>query len=415
VDDSAYLALDVEEQVKVLCVDGQQNPTPNASDLDFFRQALNPAKAAELNAGKMPLQPEVINDAAFPDANLDEYRLVVLANLALIPPEKIAVLEQYVRRGGALWIWMGERVDPAIYNKDLANILPAVIGEMTGEGKEDGPSDKLSDKDLDHPAMARFKDLKGISMNELQVFRRFKLQPKPTAGGHTVRTVFSYENGEPAAVEWSLGDGHVLLVGTTADRDWTNWPKKKHFMPMINFLALDLIQPAHAQRNRIVGEPFAYGLLKEELGPARREGLQLKDPGSEWLQMEVQAESFRALSKPTRRAGHYQMEIPGDKKRTVHFVANRNLEESDLDTVEDKELIAMLPSAAGAKPTNGALFDAPVQQEDVELTSGEPGQLETAIKKHQAGREIWRYLAMAVLVLLLVESFLARRFGNFSR
>jgi hypothetical protein len=412
VDNTSALAIDVQDHTRVLCVDGQQRVGANSSELDFFRQALAPSKSEEINAGQMPLYPEVISDSALIEAPLEEYRLVVLANVASVPPEKMASLENYVKRGGSLWIFTGDRVDPALYNRELATLLPMQLGELTGSGDPSGEFEALSDKETTHPALEKFKGIRGLTLNHLQVYRRFKLQPLPEADP-SVRTVLALENGEPLAAERRLGDrgGRVLLFATTADNAWNNFPSKNHYMPLMNFIALDLIQPGYLERNRQVGEKFTLQLLKQNLGDARREGLRLMDPAGETSAMDVLTEQFMAESGVVRRAGIYTLEVPGEKKRTVHFAATRNLEESDLTILEDRELSAALANA-GEK---GAFFGKSVTADDVAMPTDDSGSIEDAIRKQGGSREIWRWLAGTVLVFLFVESVLAKRFGDFTR
>jgi hypothetical protein len=413
-DNSAFLAIDVEEQMKVLCVDGQQRVGPNASEMDYFRQALAPAKGAEIQAGKMPLYPEVISDSAFPEANLDAYRLIVLANVAMIPQEKIQALVNFVKRGGAVWIFVGDRVDPSIYNKDLGELLPIPLGELVGAGDPDGEHESLSEKDADHPAVAKFKGIKGLPLSHLQTYRRFKFvapaQPDPA-----VRTVLSYENGEPAVIEkrFAPSNGRVMLVGTTADKAWNNWPVKNHYMPLMNFIALDLIQPAYIERNRMYGERFVMQLPRQDLGAVRREGLRLNDPAGEASNMEILTEQYLAESGPIRRAGIYSADLPGEKRRVVHFAANRNIEESDLSPMEDREILANLGMEGDAR--KGGYFGSSVSQGDLNLAGDDTKAVEETLKKSSGSREMWRWLAATVLCLLFAESFLAKRFGDFTR
>ncbi|MGD0088474.1 MAG: BatA domain-containing protein [Planctomycetota bacterium] len=415
-DNTAYLALDVEDQMHVLCVDGQQRVGPNASELDYFRQALSPSKTEEVKAGRMPLFPEVISDSSFPEANLDNYRLVVLGNVALVPKEKVQALVSFVKRGGALWIFLGDRVDPAVYNRDLGALLPVVLGELVGSGDPDGPFEALSDKEISHPAVAKFKGIRGLPLSHLHVFRRFKFLP-PAQADPSLRTVLAYENGEAAAVEKALGQagGRVLLIGTTASKAWNNWPGKNQYMPLMNFLALDLIRPAYLERNRVVGEHFVLQLPRQDLGAARREGLRLAGPGGELASMEVVTEESLAVSGPVHRAGIYTAEVPGERRRTVHFAANRNIEESDLSPIEDPEILANVPAeGAAARPEHGSYFGSTVNQADFKLATDEPKALQEALRKGGGTREIWRWLAWSVLVLLALESFLAKRFGEFA-
>ncbi|MFH0939385.1 MAG: VWA domain-containing protein [Planctomycetota bacterium] len=418
-DNAAYLAVDVENQMRVLCVDGEQRIEPQASELDYFRQALSPTKSEELHAGGMPLCPEVISDAMFPEANLDNYRLVVLGNVALIPPEKIQALEQFVNNGGVLWIFVGGRVDPVIYNKDMANLLPMNLGELIGTEDPNGPSDSISNQDASHPAIQKFQGIKGWSLSHLRTFRRYKLTPRPQSAQANLsdtRTLLVYENGEPAAAERFIGaaNGRVVLFGTTADKAWNNWPLTNRYMPLMNFIALDLIQPSYIQRNRLVGERFVMQIPRHDLGAARREGIRLIAPFGEASAMEILTEQSRIESGLIRKAGSYTAHLPGDIPRTVHFAANRNIEESDLSPIEDREILSFIPRVAERLELSG-YFKSLITQADFELVADEIKDVEEKLKKHSGSREIWRWLAGAVLMLLLVESFLARRFGDFTR
>ena len=419
-DNTAFLAVDVEDQMRVLCVDGQQRVGPNASEMDYFRQALSPDKSEEVHAGKMPLFPEVIGDSALFDAPLENYRLVVLANVASILPEKIKALEQYVRLGGSLLIFTGEKVIPSIYNKELAELLPMDLGELVGnDDAEPDTGQALSDKEIGHPAIAKFKGIRGLKLSELRTARHFKLLPK-SQSDPSVRTVLAFESGELAAVEKTLGEGRIILVGTTANGSkrsgaWNNWGAKFEYLPLMNYLALDLIQPAYVQRNRGVGEKFAVQLPRQDLGAARREGVRLVDPSGETSAMEIVTEQSRIESAQIRKAGVYTAEIPGDTKRTLHFAANRPADESDLSTMEDREVLTYIPRAGETGTDRASYFKALINQDDFALAPEDSNAVEESLKKAGGSREIWRWLAYTVLGLLLAESLLARRFGNFSR
>jgi hypothetical protein len=416
-DDSAYLAIDVEEQMRVLCVDGDQSTTPNGSEMDYFRQALSPAKSEEVNAGKMPLFPEVKGRSEFLETNLDAYRLIVLANVAVPPPEKIAALRDFVSRGGALWIFVGRNTDVKLYNNAFGDLLP---GALEGDGgtedvaNPDGPSDGLSDKLVSHPVLEKFKGMKDLPLSSMRTYKRFKLQAN--VKDETVRTMLAYENGEPAALEKGVGDsgGRVVLFGTTADKAWNNWPTKNQYMMLMNFIALDLIQPPYLQRNRGYGERFVMQLPRQVWADARRDGVRLKDPVNDVSSMEVFADAARMESLPIRRAGVYSATLPVEPKAVTYFAANRNTEESDLAAIDEKEILAMISKGEGQGEQNG-YFKSIVTQADIDFSSDDVKDAEERLKKQSGNREIWRWLAGAVLVLLLVESFLARRFGDFTR
>ena len=416
VDDEAFLAVDVEKQVRVLLVDGQQRNQANASELDFLRQALSPSQAEKVNAGRMPLFPEVISDGAFPDHPLDGYRLIILGNVRMMPEEKVEHLVEFVKTGGALWIWLGDRVDPQLYNKELGELLPAEVGEAIGKGEASGQREKLDDQPNGHPAVEKFQGIKHLHLSDLQIFRRFKLKPKTGEGYSTVRTALQLENEDPVAVDFRLGDGRVLLMGTTADAAWNDWPPQLHYMPLVNFLALDMIQPAYALRNRKVGEPFSFKLSSEQLGNVRREGLTLQTPRKESQQMDLSTANFTVTSKPVKDAGIFLTELTeAEDTKTLHFAANRVEEESDLDTIDEKEVLAHIPAGEGEKPELSGFFENSIHQGDFHLLGEDLKQISAIIQEQGSAREIWRWLIIAVLVLLVFESLLAKRFGSFTK
>lgn len=423
-DNDAFLAVDVEKHVKVLCVDGQRRLGAMDDETDFLRQALAPDERAaeEAGAGRMPLLPVIVGDAAFAEQNLDNYRLVVLANVRTIPAEKISALVRWVKNGGALWIWLGDRIDPALYNRELNALLPAMIGEPVGEGDPNGPAEYLDEKELSHPALAAFRGEKGsMSLGRLALYRRFRLLPllgKKEAG--TTRVVLRVrkegeEPEQPFAVERRVGEGRVLLMGSTADTDWNNWGRRVVYMRLINALALYLIRPTTADRNRPVGEPFIYRLPRDELGAARRGGVRLLDPDGEMLSAKVETETARVVGAPTVRAGAYRLLLPGSPPKLRWCAAIRRTAESDLTSCSKDEVLAGFRPEKDRPAARGPYCDAPVLQSDVLVLPGETKTVEEALHERSRGREIWRALVWLVLFILLAESLLARRMDNFNR
>ena len=67
------------------------------------------------------------------------------------------------------------------------------------------------------------------------------------------------------------------------------------------------------------------------------------------------------------------------------------------------------------KPTSAGLRHVVIVDRS-ELHKGKPvKELTEGLKKSGGNREIWRWLAATVLCLLFIESFLAKRFGDFTR
>jgi len=415
-NDSAYLALEVEEQVKVLCVDGQPRSQAMASEMDFLRIALAPPINAEESKAKMPLAPEVIDSRNFQKADLSKYRLVILGNVNALPPERLAGLEEYVRKGGALWIWVGDYiVNGTDFNDRWKKLLPAQLSEhWEGDLDPDGPNVKVSDTHSDHPALASIRKMDGLPLSGLKTFRRFRLTPITQGEGKdTVQTILAYENGEPAGVEFRLELGRVMLMGTTADKDWNNWPRQPVFLPLINTLAMHLIQPAYTSRNRLVGEALLYQIPIERISEFNDKQLELLEPDDKVNSMLKSDDKPVRTSAPTRLAGIYRARLEGATEPFLHMAVNSPVEESVLNSISDAEIKAYLPDPKGAPPAE-RLFEANVTQNDLELHS-DLSAMETSMREYTKSKELWRGLILAVVLLLFLESFLAMRFGNYNR
>jgi hypothetical protein len=417
-DNVAWLAVDAEKHVNVLCVDGQQRVGPNADETAFLRPALAPNVGATeaMSAGRMPLSPKVIGDGALSEQNFNDYSLIILANVRIIPSEKIPALKQWVENGGALWIWLGDRIDPLLYNRELAALLPGRIGEPVGGGDPDLPGLPIDEKRLEHPALQVFKGASGaMSLGRMEAYRRFRLlPPEDPKDAELLRPVLFGVGDELLAVEKRLGEGRVLLTAVTADTEWTNWPRRSAYMRLINALALDLIRPVTAERNRPVGESFTYRLPREELGAARRGGARLTDPFGEALLTTVDAETARIIGVPTVKAGPYRLVIPGVAGGERWCAATRGIEESDLWACPPEDISSGFVTAEG-RPTLKGPFCGAVLQSDVAILPGDAALVMKALRQSVRGREIWRALVWAVVALLAAESLLARRMDNFNR
>lgn len=131
-DDSRFLAVQVRDSLKVLCIEGEKaerGDRDKVGDTYYLRRLLAPY--LKLDPGrKFPYRSVVMaadqvnqldwiqpaegaaepNGMAAPD-DISQYSLVVLANVGDLKYEFAAALERFVGRGGALLIFLGENSD----------------------------------------------------------------------------------------------------------------------------------------------------------------------------------------------------------------------------------------------------------------------------------------------------------------
>lgn len=128
-DNTRYAALEVRETVPILAIDGDpSNGRKEGGDTYFlhvlFRKGSDLAAGYELVSGS-PL------DLEKPD--LHKYPSIYLCNVRELNDKARQNLEEYVRQGGSVAFFLGERVNAEFYNKNLyangTGLFPAPLAE----------------------------------------------------------------------------------------------------------------------------------------------------------------------------------------------------------------------------------------------------------------------------------------------
>src|SRR5439155_7607582 len=225
---------------------------PRLDELLFLRAALSFANPE----GKSPIQMKVESPAALGSLDLNKYPLIILANVQRLSEDAVTRLENYVDRGGSLLVFLGDKVDAAAYNQNLAGttrphggLLPGKLGER--KGNPDAPEKKADDGKLDesyaaiasitysHPALAAFQDSKHGNLSGVTFKALWEVKPEPEQAAVLMWAKVlpkTASDNPPAAnataqrlpllCEKSFGKGRVLLFASTCNRAWTNFPAR---------------------------------------------------------------------------------------------------------------------------------------------------------------------------------------------
>ena len=206
--------------------------------------------------------------------------------------------------------------------------------------------------------------------------------------GHTIRTAIHDFEGDQT---YSEKPGHNFALNATfedinpADYDALLIPGGR----APEYLRLDdrvLNVVSHFAES---GKPIAAIFSKEHAGKS----LIVRDPSGQEHKVNVSDRGERALAEfaETSRPGLYIMTGPGDEP--IHFVVNTTREESDLRRW-DASAVEALAEDLGASFVSSA--DA-----------------YTELDEHRRfGREIWRPIFWAVLMLVFLEIWLQQRIGD---
>ncbi len=228
-----HFVIEPQEKLKVLIVDGDPKTSLVQSESFFISRSLNPT--GELNSSIF--LPTVIIPETLETVSLKNYQAIILCNLPVIPDRVLPRLTEYLRQGGGVLLFLGDRVQKDQYNRSLFRsgipILPAPLGDKRILPQAEGV--RIKKVDTSHDTLQGFDDpILKASLQSIRVHGYFRT---PSANGSKLLTL---ANGDPLLVEKKIGSGHLLLFTTAADRDWSDLPFKTAYLPLVQSLVIYL-------------------------------------------------------------------------------------------------------------------------------------------------------------------------------
>jgi hypothetical protein len=372
-----HFVLDAQDKLKVLIVDGDPQTSLVQSESFFLSRALNPTGERDASL----FLPTVILGDGLNAAALEGYQVVVLSNVGTVPDGFAAKLQNYLRQGGGLLIFAGDKFQADSYNQKLAQVLPAQLTERK-LGPEAG-GEKTDKLDLNHPALQLLGD--PILLESLKSARVWGY----LRAGAGKNALISLTNGDPLLVEQKAGTGKVMLMTSSADRDWTDLPVKTVYLPLMQSLVQYL---AGGKRGHLDGG-IAVGAAKEITLPPSYVGksLRVSKPNKQDSETSIVGEKDRAKAEigENDRAGIYRLSLAGGDKDSgivPLYAVNAPFLESRLGLIGERELQAKL---------------APIRAEVI------PAE---ALKEGGKRTDLALPLLALLIVTLLLEGWLGQRF-----
>ena len=162
---------------------------------------------------------EQISPAALAERSLGESVFIVVADAGDLADDDAALLSQYVESGGAVFLALAQRSA----GLDLVPITGHAFEPFSQFGGAATEFLVAGNMDRSHPALAQ--------MDELRSARFYRhIPPQP---GATDRVLIRLEDGSPLLLEHSLGDGRVIIFGSSLDREWNDLPVQPVFVPFL--------------------------------------------------------------------------------------------------------------------------------------------------------------------------------------
>ncbi len=421
-DDERFYPARVVRGLRALVVDGDPSGLLGQGETYYLRHVLAPNGDALSG-----VEVTVVDDTEFDNVELDEFEVVLLANLYRVTARRVELLENWVEDGGGLVVLLGDQIDEDVYNdllfKEGNGLLPSRLVAVEGDETEETWA-LLEPATNNHPLFRIFVgDLRQL-LDGVKIFRWWRSEAAGSnaaaaadaegrgdaengdasdgdeapgggaAGDSSVRVLATLTDpgAAPAVVEKAYGEGKVMMWTTPMDADWGTFPENGGAFlittqEMVRYMARD----RSGEGSVAVGQPVKqYVDLREfrsevsVIAPGEADG----QPVAARLPEGATQEStvWEVDFDETEKRGIYEIKLQpsaGGEPRTEMFAANIDTGESALRRVSLSVL-------------RGDLGDSGV---GIVARGGRIGELGA----NAAKTEIWKLILYVLGGLLAVE------------
>ena len=121
---AVFLVVNVRQAVRVLCIDGRPAGDPTKASVYALSNAL---LAGSDSNERLPLEVVVAPESALMERDVAAYDCIMLSNVAQFTTSEVRLLNNYVRHGGSLVFFFGDRVRSDNYNRVLVEVPRPIL------------------------------------------------------------------------------------------------------------------------------------------------------------------------------------------------------------------------------------------------------------------------------------------------
>lgn len=357
-DNRWYFMLDILPRMQVVVVNGA--PSPN-----WFDDAAHWLGLALEGPESSPFDVTHIDWQDLSGTHLAGIDALVLLNVPPLAEATVNDIRTFVNDGGALLLAPGNRVQGAAFNDQLGDLSPLQLADSRVLMGNDYLL--IADVDRRHPA------LRALDVDWSARFQGYWLtQPADAEGGVLMR----FDSGDPLLAERRVGDGHVMLVTTSLDLAWSNFPLQGLYLPFVHEVLTYMIQPPSRERAYQVGDTIDM----TELFTAGQQRITIREPDGRTVDIAADSPYYRA-----RLPG--MVEAPDGVRYAINVMSDAALLTSlDIDL----------------------LYDSLINPETTPQVSERIRTAQLMVELERPQR-LWWWILLAVVLLLIVEGWVANR------
>lgn len=315
--------------------------------------------------------------------------LVVLDEVAPPGGELGVALRAELRAGVGLLVVPGDLAADRT-PKEWADVLRLTVGDVVNRAGAGGA--RLARLSYASPVFEAFAASGTGDFASAHIFQHRMLRVAGDSG-----ILAWYDDGTPALVERSVGQGRVLIWSSSIDDYWTDLPMQPVFLPLMRQIARHTGRFSDSKPWFTAGDvldlsrhgELTTGLVVKAAPGAEAPVLSIVSPTGKRVRF---SDSVHAATLTER--GFYELRTNATAEGSGRPVAvNVDPAESDLAHVEPRELVAAALATAGpASSASGA--DAGTAAE------------------RERGQRVWWYLLVGAFLVLAAETMLSNRLSG---
>jgi hypothetical protein len=384
-DNRRYFVIYIPEHIRVLIVG--RPPETRFVALALGARQLSPASGFVV---------QEVSPNEFSSVQIDAADVVVLTNSQDLSSPQVNELSSFLANGGGMVLFPEPQVQPALFNRIVSAPLklPTIVG-IDGSGSQGGSFIEFENIDLRHPVFQGMFGEQGVNSQDQRTrSQRTVESPRVTISVRYALTpnsnpIIVLSNGAAFLLEQHVGSGRVFLYAVAPNLQWSDFPMKGLFVPLLD-RSISYLDQEHEQPNEMLaGEEI---LLKSRVRAAAPWTVRDPDDGEVVVTPSTSGSRQLARFAATDRVGIYA--VAAGTEKIEMFAVNLDPRESNT-TKAPPAVIAGMLRQLGIDP-------AAVQE------VREPQDLQRTILQSRFGVELWKYLLLAALVIALVEMVVAR-------
>ena len=406
-DNQRQLVVRAVKEVPVLIVDGDQGDEESAPIRDhesfYLERALSPKEDYYVKVS-------VKTPEDFTQGGLNRFTAVVIANVPRLSQKNVTVLEDYLRQGGGLIFYPGDKTDREFYNRALyeeRGLLPSRWGNPVGDLERDEIFVEFQKRGYEHPVTSLWNNPE-YDLGSTRTRRWYPLDETDKNRADvkepgTASVVLRYDTpaefdvsksalGAPAIMERIWSEGRVYQFSSSADTDWCDLAiRGPSVVPLVHRIIGSMQEHSNAGLNLRVGEPFVQKLASHQ---NNSEGTVTMPSLNQATALSAEVLNDRPVMqyRETHQAGLYEFQLKGKSEKKL-FAVQPDRSESVLRKIDDNEL----PEVADTIHWNGGADEESFKDK---------------VQEARIGTEYWLLIFLAVLALAGLETYLAQKFSQ---